>query len=135
RKLSRTQDTVPRKNPVTRTQKERDRETLRPPGGFLSYMRRASLLVILAAIAGCSVGPEPRRERTPNIIFIMADDLGYGELGCYGQKKILTPNIDRLAAQGMKFTNAYAGSAVCAPSRFVLMTGFHTGHSWVRDNK
>ncbi len=65
----------------------------------------------------------------------MADDLGYGELGCYGQKVIETPNIDRLAKNGMTFTNHYAGSNVCAPSRCALMTGKHTGHTWIRDNK
>lgn len=70
----------------------------------------------------------------PNIIFILADDLGYGELGCYGQKKIRTPNLDRLAAEGMRFTQCYAGSTVCAPSRSTLMTGQHTGHTRVRGN-
>lgn len=70
----------------------------------------------------------------PNIIFIMADDLGYGDLGCYGQEKIITPNIDRLASEGMTFTQAYAGSSVCAPSRSSLMTGFHNGHNRIRDN-
>lgn len=71
----------------------------------------------------------------PNIVFILADDLGYAELGCYGQKKIKTPNIDRLAAQGMRFTQHYSGSPVCAPSRCALMTGKHTGHAQVRSNK
>lgn len=70
----------------------------------------------------------------PNIIFIMADDLGYGDLGCYGQKLIQTPNIDRMAKEGMRFTQCYAGSTVCAPSRSVLMTGQHTGHTTVRGN-
>jgi len=70
----------------------------------------------------------------PNIIFILADDLGYGDLGCYGQKKIQTPCLDRMAADGMRFTQFYAGSTVCAPSRSVLMTGQHTGHCWVRGN-
>ncbi len=70
----------------------------------------------------------------PNIVFIMADDLGYGELGCYGQKQIQTPNIDRLAKEGMRFTQYYAGNTVCAPSRSVLMTGQHMGHTWVRGN-
>ena len=70
----------------------------------------------------------------PNIIYIMADDLGYGDLGCYGQKRIRTPNIDRLAAEGMRFTDAYAGCTVCAPSRSVLMTGLHMGHTSVRSN-
>src|SRR3954467_15041295 len=70
----------------------------------------------------------------PNIVFILADDLGYGELGCYGQKKFGTPYIDKLAAQGMRFTQFYAGSTVCAPSRSVLMTGQHLGHTRVRGN-
>ena len=70
----------------------------------------------------------------PNIIFILADDLGYGELGCYGQKMIQTPNLDRMAAEGMRFTQFYAGSTVCAPSRSVLMTGQHLGHTTVRGN-
>jgi arylsulfatase A-like enzyme len=67
-------------------------------------------------------------------VFIMADDLGYGDLGCYGQKKIQTPNIDRLAKEGVRFTQAYAGSTVCAPSRCALMTGMHTGHCRIRGN-
>lgn len=70
----------------------------------------------------------------PNIIFILADDLGYGDLGCYGQDKSQTPNIDKMAAEGMKFTNHYSGSAVCAPSRCVLMTGRHTGYATIREN-
>ena len=70
----------------------------------------------------------------PNIIFILADDLGYGELGCYGQKRIKTPNLDRLAAEGVRFTQCYAGSPVCAPSRATLMTGRHTGHVSIRGN-
>ena len=72
--------------------------------------------------------------KKPNIIFIMADDLGYGHLGCYGQKYIKTPNIDRMAAEGMRFTEHYAGSSVCAPSRCVLMTGLHSGHAYIRNN-
>lgn len=70
----------------------------------------------------------------PNIIFIMADDLGTGDLGCYGQKLIQTPRIDRMAAEGTRFTHCYSGAPVCAPSRSVLMTGQHTGHTRVRDN-
>jgi arylsulfatase A-like enzyme len=70
----------------------------------------------------------------PNIVFVLADDLGYGDLGCYGQKRILTPNIDRLAADGVRFTQFYAGSTVCAPSRCVLMTGLHIGHCYIRGN-
>uniref|UniRef100_UPI003593B24D sulfatase-like hydrolase/transferase n=1 Tax=Persicitalea sp. TaxID=3100273 RepID=UPI003593B24D len=70
----------------------------------------------------------------PNIIYIMADDLGYGDLGAYGQQKIKTPNLDKLAADGLRFTSFYAGSTVCAPSRCSLMTGKHTGHSYIRGN-
>jgi len=74
-------------------------------------------------------------EAKPNIIFILADDLGYGDLSCYGQTKFATPSIDRLASEGMKFTQFYAGSTVCAPSRCSLMTGLHTGHCYIRGNK
>jgi arylsulfatase A-like enzyme len=74
------------------------------------------------------------RKKKPNIIFILADDLGYGDLGCYGQKTIKTPNIDKLAEEGMRFTDHYAGSTVCAPSRCCLMTGYHTGHALIRGN-
>ena len=73
--------------------------------------------------------------RNPNIIYILADDLGYGDLSCYGQTKFSTPNIDKLASQGMLFTQHYSGSTVCAPSRSSLMTGMHTGHTVVRGNK
>jgi arylsulfatase A-like enzyme len=71
----------------------------------------------------------------PNIIYIMADDLGYGDLSCFGQTKFKTPNIDRLAAEGITFTDYYSGSTVCAPTRCVLMTGMHTGHAFVRGNR
>src|SRR5882762_7599912 len=71
----------------------------------------------------------------PDIIFILADDLGYGDLGCYGQKKIKTPNIDRLASEGMRFTAHYSGSNVCAPSRCVLMTEEHRGHGCIREKR
>ena len=75
--------------------------------------------------------PLPTR---PNIVFLLADDLGYGELGSYGQDKIRTPNLDRLAAQGMRFTQHYSGSPVCASARATLLTGKHTGHAYIRDN-
>lgn len=75
------------------------------------------------------------RRRRPNIVFIMADDLGYGDLGSYGQTKIRTPHLDQMAREGMRFTQFYAGSTVCAPSRSVLMTGQHTGHTPVRGNR
>jgi len=76
-------------------------------------------------------GTQPQ---SPNIIFVMADDLGYADLGCFGQELIQTPNVDRLAKEGIRFTQCYAGSTVCAPSRSVLMTGQHTGHTTVRGN-
>lgn len=99
---------------------------------------RISLLA-LAAIAfvvnAASWGvAAPSTSRPPNIVFVIADDLGYGDLGCYGQKKIKTPRLDQLAREGMKFTQHYSGSPVCAPSRCVLMTGLHPGHALVRTN-
>ncbi|HTI73127.1 MAG TPA: arylsulfatase [Candidatus Limnocylindria bacterium] len=102
---------------------------------------------IVLAVAACLVavsrlfaqldGPRDNPGRTsklPNILLILADDLGYGDLGCYGQTNFATPNIDRLAREGMKFTQAYAGNTVCAPSRCALMTGKHSGHGRVRSN-
>src|SRR5205085_11946387 len=91
-------------------------------------------LVAIASIVATKIAGSAEPPRKPNIIFIMADDLGIGHVGCYGQKKIRTPNIDRLAAEGMRFTQCYAGSNVCAPSRSTLMTGLHTGHTPVRNN-
>lgn len=70
----------------------------------------------------------------PNIIYIMADDLGYGDIGCYGQKIIKTPNLDKMAAEGTRFTDFYSGNTVCAPSRYALMTGLHMGHAYIRGN-
>jgi arylsulfatase A len=92
-----------------------------------------SLIAIMALPhAARLAAAEPAKK--PNIVFILADDLGYGDLGCYGQTKIKTPNIDRLAAEGLRFTNFYCGCSVCAPSRCTLMTGKHLGHAAVRDN-
>jgi len=92
-------------------------------------------LAAFSLVAGCQ---DLRRRETvaerPNVIFILADDLGYGDLGCYGQEIIQTPNLDRMATEGMIFTNHYAGSTVCAPSRCCLMTGLHTGHAFLRGN-
>jgi len=95
-----------------------------------------AFLAFMASSVGLVMGPAAAAADAarPNIIFIMADDLGYGDLGCFGQKRIRTPNIDRLAAEGMKLTDFYAGSTVCAPSRCVLMTGLHTGHCFIRGN-
>ncbi len=89
-------------------------------------------LCLWAAILPAAGGAERRR---PNIIFIMADDLGYGDLGSYGQTRIRTPHLDRLAREGMRFTAHYAGNNVCAPSRCVLLSGRHPGHAFIRDNR
>jgi arylsulfatase A len=91
------------------------------------------LLALLAAWT-CIGAAHAGDSRKPNIIYILADDLGYGDLGCYAQKKIKTPNLDKMAAQGLRFTQHYAGNAVCAPSRCVLMTGKHSGHAYIRNN-
>lgn len=88
------------------------------------------LLTTMAANAQTTV-----KSKQPNIIFIITDDLGYADLGCYGQQKTETPNIDQLAKKGMKFTQFYAGTSVCAPSRTSFMTGLHTGHTPIRGNK
>jgi arylsulfatase A-like enzyme len=92
------------------------------------------LLTIAGHLPAAEPLPQLPAPSKPNIVFILADDLGYGDLSCYGQKQFQTPNIDRLASAGMRFTNFYAGSTVCAPSRCVLMTGLHTGHCYIRGN-
>lgn len=89
-------------------------------------------LFFISIIRSCATPPESSSK--PNIIFILADDLGYGDLGCFGQELIETPNIDALAIEGMKFTRHYSGSPVCAPSRCVLLTGKHSGHAYIRGN-
>ncbi len=98
--------------------------------------RRAFLgMAGAAALAAARRGATARAAATPpNIIFILADDLGYGDVGCYGQEQVLTPRIDAMAAEGVRFTQCYAGSTVCAPSRCCLMTGMHTGHARIRGN-
>lgn len=94
-----------------------------------------SLLGLGIGLSSCTGSvTEQHQNLRPNIIYILADDLGYGELGCYGQTKIETPNIDSLAASGMIFTDHYSGSAVCAPARAVLLTGLHSGKSQIRGN-
>ncbi|MGF1580122.1 MAG: arylsulfatase [Gemmataceae bacterium] len=92
-------------------------------------------VVLFVAITAPGWAGETKERRKPNIIFIMADDLGFAELGCYGQKKIRTPFLDQMAKEGIRFTQHYAGNAVCAPSRCVLMTGLHSGHTYIRNNK
>jgi arylsulfatase A-like enzyme len=98
------------------------------------YGSLASLGILAAAL----FQPSPAAaaaQKPPNIVFILADDLGYGDLGCFGQKRIRTPNLDRMASEGMRLTHHYSGNAVCAPSRCVLMTGMHPGHAFIRDNR
>ncbi|MHC4211358.1 MAG: arylsulfatase [Planctomycetota bacterium] len=107
------------------------------------YTRVIALAAALAAAGSTAATgapdagatPQDPVRRKPNIVFILADDLGWAELGCYGQTKIRTPSIDRIAAEGIRFTQHYSGSPVCAPSRCVLLTGLHTGHAFVRDNR
>ena len=90
-------------------------------------MMRLFLFIVLGSVLSLSA-------KSPNVIYILADDLGYGDLSCFGQTKFETPNIDKLAARGMVFTQHYSGNTVCAPSRSCLMTGLHTGHTPVRGN-
>jgi arylsulfatase len=113
--------TGPREGAVVSSPNRRD---------FLKALGLGTAALTLGGLEGCA----SRSGRPPNVVFILADDLGYGELGCYGQEKIRTPNIDRLAEQGVRFTQHYSGSPVCAPSRCVLLTGLHTGHAYIRDN-
>jgi arylsulfatase A-like enzyme len=101
-------------------------------------MKLQSILTVALAglLSVCSAAErKPATAGKPNIVLMIADDLGYGDLGCYGQTKIRTPNLDRMAAEGMRFTQGYSGNAVCAPSRCVLMTGLHPGHAYIRNNK
>lgn len=92
-----------------------------------------SALAAAIILAGCG-RVSAASKLASNVVLIVADDLGYGDLGCYGQKRIHTPNIDRMAAEGVRYTQAYAGSSVCSPSRCSLLTGLHTGHSYIRGN-
>ena len=101
----------------------------------MSRHRIFQQLIILGCSLLAAFSPGCSLQRKPNIVFILADDLGYRELGCFGQELIRTPNLDRLARQGMRLTQHYSGSPVCAPSRCVLMTGKHPGHAYIRSNK
>jgi len=96
-------------------------------------MKRVFILSLTVLVFLCSCKNKDTNQK-PNIIYILADDLGYAELGCYGQEKIETPNIDKLAEKGIRFTQHYAGAPVCAPSRCVLLTGKHPGHAQIRGN-
>ena len=100
----------------------------------MSTLRISLTLAVTVLVATPPAAPQPRPGRQPNIVLIQADDLGYGDLSAYGQAQFRTPSLDRLAAGGIRFTQYYAGSTVCAPSRAALMTGLHTGHAWIRGN-
>jgi arylsulfatase A len=99
-----------------------------------NFIKDLGLGLASFSLIGCT-NTTTSKNKKPNMIFILADDLGYGDLGCYGQTKFKTPNLDRMASQGMRFTQHYAGSTVCAPSRCSLLTGLHTGHCEIRGNK
>lgn len=113
---------LPRHEPAPRSNPPRRR---RPP--------LVLWLIVVLFGAGAGLSAEAASSR-PNLVFILADDLGYGDLGCYGQQRIRTPRLDRMAAEGTRFTQVYAGATVCAPSRSTLMQGLHTGHARVRGN-
>jgi arylsulfatase A len=98
-------------------------------------MKNTITAAACASLALLSCTDQSKKQTLPNIVFILADDLGYGDLSCYGQQKFTTPNIDELSEEGMVFTNHYCGCAVSAPSRSSLMTGLHTGHTPIRGNK
>lgn len=96
---------------------------------------KLSLLLMLGVASSCNGAEKKEVSNQPNVVFILADDLGYGDISCYGQQRFQTPHIDALASQGMKFNQFYAGCTVSAPSRCSLMTGLHTGHAQVRGNR
>ena len=98
-------------------------------------MKAILKLVALILLTGVSLNSNGQSGRKPNVIFILADDLGYGNIQSFNPKsKIPTPNLDKLAGEGIKFTRFYSGNTVCAPSRCALMTGYNMGHAWVRGN-
>src|SRR5689334_1917453 len=94
----------------------------------MKLLTRLCAILALASVAASAA-------EQPNIVFLLADDLGYGDVGSFGQTKIRTPNLDKMAAEGMRLTQHYAGHNVCAPSRCALMTGKHPGHGYIRENK
>ena len=97
-------------------------------------MKQAILISTGLLLAAPSIHAEKNKDKKPNVVFILADDLGYGDLSCYGQEKFETPNIDKLTQSGMRFTQCYSGTTVSAPSRSCLLTGTHSGHTPVRGN-
>ena len=110
---------------------QRSRDSRGDPMDRRDFVRAVGLGAAALGVVGLEACGS---RRPPNVVFIMADDLGYGEVGCYGQTKIRTPSIDRIAAEGIRFTQHYSGSPVCAPSRCALLTGLHMGHAYIRDN-
>ena len=98
-------------------------------------MKSSSAVFLFLFLASSVLSLAASGTTKPNVIFILADDLGYGDVGAFGQKLIRTPNIDRLAVEGTKFTQAYAGETVCAPSRCNLLIGKHSGHASIRGNR
>lgn len=104
--------------------------------GLVDWRVAAGAVGAMLALAGATEAAAPSAPPPPlNVVFILADDLGYGELGCYGQERIPTPHLDRLAAEGMRFTHHYSGAPTCAPSRCVLLTGRHLGRAEIRANR
>lgn len=101
---------------------------------FLHFLFIFALLCLVRSEASDETRAGEQEKRMSNLIYILADDLGYVDLGCYGQTALKTPHLDRMAAESVRFTCHYAGSTVCAPSRCVLMTGLHTGHACIRGN-
>lgn len=97
-------------------------------------MKQAILISTGLLLTTPFIHAEKNKDKKPNVVFILADDLGYGDLSCYGQEKFETPNIDKLAQSGMRFTQCYSGTTVSAPSRSCLLTGTHSGHTPVRGN-
>ena len=103
-------------------------------GWRISPLNPRLIPALFLALALAVQAAKAQKVHPPNIVLIIADDLGYGDLGCFGQKVLKTPRIDRMASEGMRFTHFYSGSTVCAPSRSVLMTGRHMGRTVVRGN-
>src|SRR3954469_9026719 len=104
---------------------------------FKKIVAKSYLIIVFSSVFSSGYGQQKKAVKAtgkPNVIYILADDMGYGELGCYGQEKIQTPNLDQLASEGMRFTQHYVGTPVCGPSRCNLLTGRNSGHAWVRGN-
>ncbi|MDD4144774.1 MAG: arylsulfatase [Prolixibacteraceae bacterium] len=130
--------TIKRKNFLSSATEIYELITLKPSAIFGIKLNTAAITIVATILMAPSCQNAPKKlsdTPKPNIVYILADDLGYGDLSCYGQTKFATPNIDNLAKSGIKFTQHYSGSTVCAPSRSSLMTGLHTGHTCIRGNR